>query len=183
MDAYLGQIILFAGNYEPQGWAFCDGRQLQINNYMALYSLIGTTYGGDARTTFNLPDLRGRVAISQGQGAARAPAPQLTARVLGQQFGTETVSLQLAEMPAHTHALQAFNAPASSSVPTTQLPAVTQNGETAYFVPPAGSTPAVATLAPNAVSVAGAGLPHDNHMATQTLNYLICLNGFYPQRP
>lgn len=69
MDAYTGQIILFAGNYEPQGWAFCDGRQLQINTYMALYSLIGTTYGGDGRTTFNLPDLRGRVAISQGRAS------------------------------------------------------------------------------------------------------------------
>ncbi len=183
MDAYTSQIILFAGNYEPEGWAFCDGRQLPINNYAALYSLIGTTYGGDGRTTFNLPDLRGRVAISQGQGVARSPAPQLTARVLGQQFGTETVSLQLAQMPAHSHALQAVNAPASALVPTSQLLAVTQGGDTAYITPPSGSTPVVQVLAPNAVSVAGAGQPHDNHMATQTLNYLICLNGFYPQRP
>ncbi|MGW8338255.1 phage tail protein [Xanthomonas axonopodis pv. khayae] len=183
MDAYTGQIILFAGNYEPQGWAFCDGRQLQINTYMALYSLIGTTYGGDGRTTFNLPDLRGRVAISQGQGIARAPTPQLTARVLGQQFGTETVSLQLAEMPAHRHTLQAFNSPASSLTPTGQLPAVTQGGNTGYLTPPAASTPAASTLATNAVNVAGASQPHDNHMATQTLSYLICLNGFYPQRP
>ncbi|MEA5125688.1 phage tail protein [Xanthomonas floridensis] len=183
MDAYTSQIILFAGNYEPEYWAFCDGRQLQINNYMALYSLIGTTYGGDGKTTFNLPDLRGRVAISQGQGVARAPAPQLTARVLGQKFGTETVTLQLAEMPAHGHALQAFNAPASLLVPTGQLPAVPQGGDAAYFTPPATGTAPANTLATNAVNTAGAGQPHDNHMATQTLNYLICLNGLYPQRP
>lgn len=183
MDAYTGQIILFAGDYQPEGWAFCDGRQLPIQTYAALYSLIGTTYGGDGRTTFNLPDLRGRVAISQGQGIARAPAPQLTARVLGQAFGTETVPLQLAQMPGHNHALQAFNAPASSLVPTGNLPAITQGSNTAYLTPPPGSSPAASTLATNAVNVTGAGQPHDNRMATQTLNYLICLNGLYPQRP
>jgi len=183
MDAYTGQIILFAGNYEPEGWAFCDGRQLQLNTYMALYSLIGTTYGGDGKVTFNLPDLRGRVAVSQGQGVARAPAPQLTARVLGQTFGTETVSLQTAEMPAHSHTLQAVTAPASALTPVGNLLAAPQNSEVAYFIPPAGTTDSVFPLAPTAMSVSGANQPHDNHMATQTLNYLICLNGFYPQRP
>lgn len=183
MDAYIGQIILFAGNYEPKDWAFCDGRQLQINNNMALYSLIGTTYGGNGSTTFNLPDLRGRVAISQGQGIARAPAPQLTARVLGQNFGTETVTLQLAEIPSHQHTLQAFNAPASSPEPGGRLLAVTQGSETAYLVPPIGSNPADIELGANAVGMAGGSQPHNNRMATQTLNYLICLNGYYPPRP
>ncbi|PPT99673.1 phage tail protein [Xanthomonas arboricola] len=183
MDAYIGQIILFAGDYEPQDWAFCDGRQLQITTYMALYSLIGTTYGGDGRTTFNLPDLRGRVAVSQGQGVARAQTPQLTARVLGQQFGTATVSLQTAEMPAHSHTLQASTAPASALTPSNNLLAVPQNAEVFYFVPPTGSSPPVTNLAATAVSVSGASQPHDNHMAAQTLSYLICLNGFYPQRP
>ncbi|AVS73402.1 phage tail protein [Paracidovorax cattleyae] len=183
MEAYTGQIILFAGNYEPEGWAFCDGRQLQINSYQALYALIGTTYGGDARTTFNLPDLRGRLAIGQGQGVARAPAPQLTARVLGQRLGTETVALQVAEMPAHRHTLQALNTPATALTPAGQLPAIGQNGDAPYFTPPSGSTPAVNTLAVNAVNPSGAGQPHDNRMATQTLNYLICLNGLFPDRP
>ncbi|MCC4619711.1 tail fiber protein [Xanthomonas cassavae CFBP 4642] len=183
MDAYIGQIIVFAGNYQPEGWAFCDGRQLLINDYPALYALIGATYGGDARTTFNLPDLRGRLAIGQGQGVARAPAPQLTARVLAQQVGTETVSLQLAEMPAHRHTLQALNTPATALTPAGQLPAIAQNGDASYFTPPSGSAPAVNTLATNAVSSSGAGQAHDNRMATQTLNYLICLNGLFPDRP
>ncbi len=182
MDAYTGQIILFAGNYAPENWAVCDGRSLKVSDYQALFALIGTTYGGDGSSTFNLPDLRGRLAIGQGQGAARAPAPQLTMRVLGQKPGTETVSLQLAEMPAHRHALQASSAPASSTMPTGQLTAVAQNGDAPYFTPPLTGTPAANNLASNAVSPGGASQPHDNHMATQTLNYLICLNGLFPNR-
>ena len=183
MDAYTGQIILFAGNYAPENWALCDGRSLKVSDYPALFALIGTTYGSDNSSTFNLPDLRGRRAIGQGQGVARATAPQLTMRVLGQKLGTETVSLQPAEMPAHRHALQASTAPATSLTPTGQLPAVAQNGDAPYFTPPSASTPAANTLPTNALSPAGAGQPHDNHMATQTLNYLICLNGLFPERP
>jgi microcystin-dependent protein len=183
MDAYTGQIILFAGTYEPPGWAFCDGRSLRINDYQALYALIGVTYGGDARTTFNLPDLRGRIAIGQGQGVARAPAPQLTARVLGQAFGVEQVALSNAQMPAHRHALQAANSPATAQSPASNLLAVPQGGDVVYFTPPSGSTPSAQTLAANTVVPTGANAPHDNCMATQALSYLICLNGLFPDRP
>ncbi|MBB5886423.1 phage tail protein [Xanthomonas sp. LMG 8992] len=183
MDAYIGQIILFASYFEPKNWAFCDGRQLLIKDYVALYSLIGTVYGGDGRTTFNLPDLRSRVPIGQGQGVPRAPAPQLTARVLGQQLGVETMTLQLAEMPAHRHTLQATTAAATTVVPTGNLFAVPPTPNVEYFTPPSGSAPVVPTLAASTVGSAGANQAHDNRMATQALNYLICLNGLFPDRP
>ena len=183
MDAYTGQIILFAGPYEPQGWAFCDGRTLQINDYQALYALIGVTYGGDARITFKLPDLRGRAAIGQGQGVARAPAPQLTTRVLGQALGDENVTLINAQMPAQRHALQAVNSPATALTPTSNMLAVPQSGDVVYFTPPSGSTPNDSTLASTTVASTGTNQPHNNCMATQTLSYLICLNGIFPDRP
>ncbi|MBB5878174.1 tail fiber protein [Xanthomonas sp. 3498] len=183
MDAYTGQIILFAGNYEPQDWAFCDGRQLRINDYQALYALIGTTYGGDARVYFNLPDLRSRVAIGQGQGEARAPAPQLTARTIGQKVGAETVALQLAEMPPHRHTLQATTAAATLTTPSGNVLATPQNAEVMYFTPPPSSTPTASTFAPDTVAVGGGNQAHDNRMATQALSYLICLNGIFPDRP
>lgn len=184
MDAYVGQIILFAGNYEPQDWAFCDGRQLQIQNYQALFALIGTSYGGSMPGgNFNLPDLRGRLPVGQGQGIARAPAPQLTQRVIAQQFGTEAVALQVVEMPPHRHTLQATNTAATALTPVANLLAAPQGADVVYFTPPSGSTPGVSTLAKNTVATAGANQTHDNRMATQTLNYLICLNGLFPDRP
>lgn len=183
MDAYTGQIILFASYFEPRNWAFCDGRQLLIKDYVALYSLIGTVYGGDGRITFNLPDLRSRVPIGQGQGVVRAPAPQLTARVLGQQVGAETVTLKTEEMPAHRHTLQATTAAATSVVPTDKLFAVPPPPDIAYFTPPSGSSPTETTLASDSVGSTGANQAHDNRMPTQALNYLICLNGLFPDRP
>lgn len=177
MDAYVGQIILFAGNYEPENWAICDGRSLLIQNYVALYSLIGVIYGGDARTTFNLPDLRGRVPVGQGQGTA------LTMRTLGQSFGTEAVALTEAQLPAHQHQLLALSTPATSPSPIGNLLAQTQGQDVMYFTPPATGTPAVMTLDPATVGSSGQGYPHENRMPMQALNYLICLNGLYPDRP
>ncbi|WOS40496.1 phage tail protein [Xanthomonas rydalmerensis] len=182
MDAYTGQIILFASFFEPRNWAFCDGRSLPIKNYVALYSLIGTVYGGDGVTTFNLPDLRSRVPIGQGQGEARAPAPQLTARVLGQQLGAESVTLKLAEIPAHRHTLQATTATATTVVPVNNLLAAPPAPNVEYFTP-SSTTQKELSLSADTVETAGANQAHPNRMPTQALNYLICLNGLFPNRP
>src|SRR5262245_29652358 len=111
MDNYLGEIRLFAGNFAPRGWRFCDGGLLPIAENDALFNLLGTTYGGDGVSTFALPDLRGRVAIGQGTG------PGLTNRPLGEPGGTESVTLVLGQCPAHTHQLFATNAPATTASP------------------------------------------------------------------
>jgi microcystin-dependent protein len=102
-NPFLGQVIIFAGNFAPKGWAFCNGQLLAISQYTALFSLLGTTYGGDGRTTFGLPDLRGRVAVSAGQG------PGLSNYTLGEQTGTETVTLSTQQMPQHNHIVNANN--------------------------------------------------------------------------
>lgn len=177
MDAYTGQIILFAGNYVPDNWALCDGRALQSQQFPALFSLIGNLYGGNGQTTFCLPDLRGRVPVGQGQG------PALSLRPLAQAFGTETASLSVSQIPPHQHKLHALTTPADALTPTSNLLAQTQNQDAAYLAPPSGTAPVTWTLSDSSVASSGGNAPHENRMPTQVLNYLICLNGLYPIRP
>src|SRR5690606_34266597 len=112
MEQLLGQIIMVGFNFAPRGWAFCDGRLLPIAQNTALFSLLGTTYGGNGQTTFALPDLRGRCAVGMGQG------PGLSQRVQGEMSGTENVTLIQTQMPAHTHTLMASTADGTTNVPT-----------------------------------------------------------------
>ena len=112
MDEYLGMIKIFAGNFAPRGWAFCSGQILSIHQNTALFSLLGTTYGGNGQTTFALPDLRGRAPIAFGQG------PDLSSYALGETGGVEKVTLLTTEIPAHTHALNVSNTNAGVAVPT-----------------------------------------------------------------
>lgn len=189
MEAYTGQIILFAGDYAPEGWVPCDGRILSIQAYQALYSLISITYGGDGRTTFCVPDLRSRLPIGQGTGQDKLQNQPLTPRVLGQTLGTETVTLTESQMPAHQHQLMALNTAATSPDPIGKMlakPINTTPGATsqdvAYFTPPATS-PNPLPLAADALTSTGGNQAHYNCMPTQALNYLICLNGIYPFRP
>src|ERR1700751_5587489 len=112
---YVGEIRMFAGNFAPAGWMFCEGQLLQIAQFETLFNLIGTTYGGDGRSTFALPDLRGRLPIHQGSGFP-----------LGSNGGVETVTLTVSQIPAHTHPLLASSNQASSTSPANQLPAITQ---------------------------------------------------------
>lgn len=175
-DNFIGEIRIFAGNYAPMYWAMCNGQSMNLQQNQALFSLIGTTFGGDGVNTFNLPDLRGRVVMGQGQGTG------LTNRVLAQTGGTETVTLTQAQMPAHTHSFQVVSAPA----------AVTTNPSNAYFgVPPANVdlyTPSNATSVTKgamdaaAVSYVGGNQAHSNTMPCQVLTYIIALMGTYPTR-
>lgn len=169
MDGFLGEIRMFAGNYAPQGWALCDGSLLPISGNEALFSLLGTSYGGDGVSQFALPDLRGRAPIGQGTG------PGLSARALGEKLGEETHCLGTAEMPAHTHAVQSGGA-ASSSVPKGM-----EAGATSFnLYAPALTAPG--TLAADAVTPAGEGRSHSNMMPTTCINFIICQSGIYPSR-
>lgn len=177
MDPYIGEIRLFAGTFPPRGWSFCDGSSLTVQNNETLFSLIGTTWGGDGRTTFNLPDLRGRVVVGSGQG------PGLASYALGQRAGEETVRLYEHAMPAHTHALMVSKNPAQSKVPTNAVFAKTAcqtapsgNEGLAYAKAEGDDRP----LAPESNATVGSGEPHDNMMPCLAINYIIALEGLYP---
>ena len=164
-NPFTGEIRLFAGNFPPRGWALCDGQHLPIADHDALFTLIGTTYGGDGLTTFALPDLRSRVPIHQGGGF-----------ILAETGGVENITLTVQQIPAHTHSLLASSDPANSPNPQAHVLAETIS-TTPYFAGP----PAV-TLAPQSVVQAGGSQPHENLQPYQCINYIICLFGIFPSR-
>jgi len=164
---YIGEIRMFAGNFAPVGWMFCEGQLLSIAENEALFALIGTTYGGDGQTTFALPDLRGRLPIHQGAGVA-----------LGQQSGVEQVTLTASQLGAHTHAFQASANQASSTTPGNQLPAITQ----AFSITPYGTAAPLVQLSPNSVSSVGGSQPHDNFQPYLCIDFIISLFGVFPSQ-
>jgi microcystin-dependent protein len=164
-EPYVGEIRLFAGNFAPLDWAFCDGQLLSIAQSEVLFQLIGTTYGGDGQTTFQLPDLRGRVPVHQGNGY-----------VQGQSGGQETVTLAASQMPAHGHAMLASTSPASA----TQGPSQVLGSSTAMRLYGSGA-PNMA-MDPNALAQAGGGQPHENMPPFVALNYIISLFGIFPSQ-
>jgi microcystin-dependent protein len=171
-EAYIGSIVLFAGNFAPRGWAFCQGQLLPIAQNSALFSILGTTYGGNGQTTFALPDLRGRAPIGTGQG------PGLTNVALGQQAGSESVTLTVSQMPAHNHLVACDAAAADNAVPTNNYPGNpgSLSGATLY-----GPTP-TATMGPAMISAAGGSQPFSVQQPYLGLNYIICLEGIFPSR-
>jgi microcystin-dependent protein len=174
-EQFIGEVRMFAGNFAPRNWAFCNGQLLQIAQYSALFSILGTTYGGDGRVTFGLPDLRGRFPIHAGTG------PGLTTRYLGQKSGEETVSLTSQQMPSHTHEaiVHAFSSEGDSSSPTGNIMAKSSMGYPDYSM----SNPDT-TLKSNTVEVlsSGGSQPHNNMPPFQTVNFIIALQGIYPSR-
>ncbi|MCG8476547.1 MAG: tail fiber protein [Cytophagales bacterium] len=192
MDGTLGEIRLFSGIFAPRNWAFCDGQLLSIKQKAMLFSLIGTTYGGDGRTTFGLPDLRGRTAVSHGTG------PGLTTRTLGRRDGEEVVFLTKDHYPSHTHKATFDNitfAPkmgiaktANRSSPEGAYPADAGSGNKNYVDRSGagyGSMASALTLSFNTeVTVDSAGVKrfHNNLQPFLVLNYIICLDGVYPKR-
>lgn len=177
MDAYVGEIRAVGFNYAPYNWAFCAGQLLPINQYSALYSLLGTVYGGDGRTTFALPNLCGQAIVQPGQG------PGLSLYVQGQRTGSETQTLTPPQMPAHVHGLGgaflAQSAEGDKTDPTGNFPATT--AERQYSEGSSGSTMA-ADMLKGAAGAAGGNQPHSNLMPSLTINYIICLVGEYPPR-
>lgn len=170
-DPFIGNVILFGGTFAPVGWATCDGSLLAIAENDALFSLIGTTYGGDGQTTFALPDLRSRIPIHQGQG------PGLSTYIMGQQAGVETVTLLPGQIPAHSHPVLGNSGTAGSQDPTNNFLG-TQSTLQEYI--PGASANSVMNAA--AISFTTGGQPHDNIMPSIALNYIIALEGIYPQQ-
>lgn len=178
MEPFLGEIRMVGFNYAPNGWALCNGQLMPINQYTALFSLLGTAFGGDGRQSFGLPNLQSRVPIHQGQGAGLSPY------IMGQIGGTENVTLLQNQMPAHNHLESVINQAATTANPVGGLLAQVNNGDgrqpTTY---PAYATGASSgTLAPNAISMAGGNLPHQNLQPYLCVNFIIALNGVFPSR-
>ncbi|MCK6520619.1 tail fiber protein [Myxococcota bacterium] len=172
MEPLMGQVMLFAGNFAPVGWMFCNGQLLSIAEYSALFSILGTTYGGDGQTTFALPNLSGRLAVSAGNG------PGLPGWALGQTGGAESATMTTQNMPAHIHPVLAANQPGETTNP--------QGAVLAGFgtsLPPAGpyssSAPDV-SLSAQAVGAAGGSQPFSIIQPSLALNFIIAVEGIYP---
>jgi microcystin-dependent protein len=170
-DPFVAEIRIFGFNFAPTGWAFCDGQLLPLSQNTALFSLLGTTYGGDGKSTFALPDLQGSVPMHPGQG------PGLSLHDLGETGGSETVTLLQSEIPAHSHSMRAASQdPADVKLvnPNASF-GLSQEG-------PLYQDTQNTTLAPQALSPAGGDLPHNNMMQYLTLNFCIALQGVFPPR-
>ena len=161
---YVGEIRMFAGNFAPAGWMFCDGSLLPISQNETLFNLIGTTYGGDGQSTFALPDLRGRVPLHQGNGFS-----------LAQQGGAEQVTLTNNQIPAHSHIPMADSGTGTQTSPAGNVWAASSN------LPYAAVSPTV-TMDPAAVGLAGSSQPHDNMVPFLGLNFIISLFGVFPSQ-
>jgi microcystin-dependent protein len=173
-DPFVGQIITVGFNFAPLGWLVCDGSRYPISEYSVLYTLLGTTYGGDGVTTFAVPDLRGRVAVCQGQG------PGQSDYVLGQTGGAENVTLGPDQIGAHGHGLLASAETGTFNTPGATM-ALAVNGQTAVNMYGKGE-PDV-TLAPGSIEATDvAALPHENRQPLQVINHIICWAGVFPQQ-
>lgn len=177
-DPFVGEIAVVAFNFAPRGWAFCAGQLLPISQNTALFSLLGTTYGGDGKSTFALPNFQGNFAIAPGQG------PGLSLYDLGQEGGTTNVSLLQSEIPGHIHTMSAGTANANTNTASGSQLAKgfkgnLQSSNSARFY---SAVAPAAGMAPTALSPTGGSQPHNNMMPYLTLNYIIALQGVFPPR-
>ena len=177
MEPFIGQIIGFAGNFAPRGWAFCEGQLLPISSNTALYSILGTTYGGDGRTTFALPDLRGRVMMGPGNG------PGLTPRRLGERTGAEMTQLTVANLPAHNHSvtLRGETAVADKFSPLGNMLAAPPVGSPIYAAPAAADELDMGSDSIRESNV-GANQAFNNVQPVTAIYSIIALSGTYPSR-
>ncbi|MEI9415165.1 phage tail protein [Mesorhizobium sp. Cs1321R2N1] len=170
-DPFVAEIRIFPFNFAPKGWAWCDGQLLPLSQNTALFSLLGTTYGGNGKSNFALPDLQGRSPMHRGQG------PGLSLHDLGETGGSETVSLLESEMPMHAHTLRAMTDVADQPIPSTARSLARSNGGNAY-----NPTLTVSAMSPSTLAPAGGGQPHNNMQPYLTCNFCIALQGFFPPR-
>jgi microcystin-dependent protein len=168
-DPFLGEIRMFGGNFAPLGWALCNGQLLPISQNSALFSLLGTTFGGNGQTTFGLPDLRGRVPVHAGQG------PGLSSYNPGENGGVENVTLITTQMPAHNHTLNATNNDADNSHPQNNILA---GASASIYTASAPTGP----MSQQAIGLSGGGQPHQNLQPFLCINFIIALQGIYPSR-
>ena len=171
MEPFVGQIILVGFNFPPRGYATCDGQLLSIAQNTALFSLLGTQYGGNGQTTFALPDLRGRTPIHKGQG------PGLSNRSIGETSGTEATTLTMSNLPAHTHSLNAVSEVGTVGAPVGAFLAATGSFDPEYR--PSGTA---VQMSPQSVGIVGGNQPVDNMQPYLVLTYAIALQGIFPSR-
>lgn len=174
MDSYVGEIRMMLTQYAPEGWAICDGSLLPINGNEALYSLLGTSWGGNGSNNFALPDFRGRLPVGQGQ------APNMQAYNLGQTGGVETVTLQPTELPAHNHSFNVVNQPAMQTMPASNSMFGNPVGGDVMYVPSTMTGTTSPVPGDNTLLPAGGNQPHDNIMPSFPVTFIICLLGTYP---
>lgn len=172
-DPFVAEIRIFPFNFPPKGWAFCNGQLLAISQNTALFSILGTTYGGDGKTTFALPNLQGAAPMHPGQWGG------LSSRQLGEAGGVATVTLSVAEMPGHAHQIIG-GGPAETNDPSPNVILGTARGANIYAPPP--GPPGQVSMAPQALTSAGGSQPHNNMQPYLTLNFCIALQGIYPPR-
>ncbi len=174
---FLGEIRMFGGTFAPVGWAFCNGQTLAISNNEALFTLIGTTYGGDGQTTFQLPDLRGRIPVGAGTGNG------LTPRTMGQFYGTETETLTSQQMPVHSHGAVVTSATGNLGGPANNaLPAAPSGTGADLYTLPGTPAPTAVTMNPQSIAATGNGLPHENMMPFMCISFIIATAGVFPSR-
>jgi microcystin-dependent protein len=167
---YIGEIRMFGGNFAPAGWALCDGSLLPISENDALFALIGTTYGGDGQQTFAVPDLRGRLPVHQGTLSATG-----TTYIMGQMSGTESTTLTVNQIPAHTHPVMVHDGPGNQAAPANAVPA--QSASRMY-----GPPNALAAMASGATGTSGGSQPHENVQPFLCVNFIISLFGVFPSQ-
>lgn len=170
MEPFIGQVMMFGGNFAPRGWAFCQGQLLAISSHDALFSILGTTYGGDGRTTFGLPDLRGRMAIQQGSGAG------LPTYRLGQKGGSPTTTLIAQNIPHTAVSIPSSSATGTSPEANGHVPATTGDDTLIY------ASSATGTMKAGGGIVGAGSVPFSNQPPYQVVNYIIALVGIYPSR-
>ncbi len=171
----IGSIRIFPFNFAPEGWAFCNGQLLSISQNTTLFSLLGTTYGGDGKSTFGLPNLQGCIPICYGAG------PGTTTYALGQEVGQEAITLNISQLPTHTHAAQCIDASSNVSDPTNAI--WTKVNDQVSMGAYSTTTPLQqVAMSPVACGTAGGSQPHDNIMPSIGLNFCIALQGVYPSR-
>ena len=173
MDPFVAEIRIFPFNFAPKGWAFCDGQILPLSQNTALFSLLGTTYGGDGKSNFALPNMQGNAPMHPGQG------PGLSLHDLGETGGSDTVTLLESEIPSHTHTLMAFTGLGNRLTPANN--ALSRETGATTFVP-ADPPPALVPMSDNTIAPAGGDQPHNNLQPYLTLNFCIALQGVYPPR-
>lgn len=174
MDPYVGEIRMWPSVRIPENWLLCDGRSLTVNDYQVLFAVIGTIYGGNGSTNFNIPNLIGRVPVHQGQGTS------LTNRVIGQTGGEQAVTLTIANLPAHSHTIVGSTEQATTDTPGGALAlAATASGTSAYSKEDA--TGKAFKFDANCLSSSGGDIDHNNVMPVISLNFIICTTGIFPQ--
>ena len=171
-EPFIGQIIQTGFNFAPRGYATCDGQLLSIAQNTALFSLLGTTFGGDGRVTFGLPDLRGRVPVHQGQG------PGLTNRTMGEASGEENHTLISTEMPMHNHLFMTSNVSGGLAKPNGSFLAATSDTNTVFYRPTSDGS----KLNPQAIGLAGGSQPHQNMQPYLVISFSIAMEGIFPSR-